>query len=61
MNVVAAALAAHLVKSWAVTLYYMMGTVWAVPTLLVMLIGTMLDRRCEAGVSGTGPVKPRSP
>jgi len=36
-----------LVPNWDIRLYYAMYTVWAMPSLLVMLIGTALDRRFD--------------
>lgn len=47
LNVVAAHISIWLIPSWEGHLYYAMGTVWAVPTLLAMLAGTALDRRHE--------------
>lgn len=48
LNVVAAHLSIWLVPSWRGELYYAMITVWAIPTLLAMVIGTSLDHRHAA-------------
>ncbi|MCB2048120.1 MAG: hypothetical protein KDE32_07810 [Novosphingobium sp.] len=45
LNVVAAHVSIWFVPSWRGELYYAMITVWAVPTLLAMVIGTSLDNR----------------
>jgi hypothetical protein len=45
VNVVAAHFSIWLVPAWEGDLYYAMVTVWAVPTLLVMIVGTYLDKR----------------
>ena len=47
LNVVAAHVSIWLVPSWRGELYYAMVTVWAIPTLLAMIIGTTLDHRHE--------------
>jgi len=47
VNVVAAHVSIWLVPSWKGELYYAMITVWAIPTLLAMVIGTLLDLRQE--------------
>lgn len=48
LNVVASHLSIWLVPSWRGELYYAMITVWAIPTLLAMVIGTSLDHRHAA-------------
>jgi len=48
VNVVAAHLSIWMVPSWRGELYYAMTTVWAIPTLLAMVIGTILDNRHAA-------------
>ncbi len=53
VNVVAAHLSIWLVPSWKGELYYAMITVWAIPTLLAMIIGTSLDNR-HASRAGPG-------
>lgn len=59
-NVVAAHVSIWLVPAWKGELYYAMITVWAIPTLLAMLIGTTLDRRHErrtrTATLGPGPL-----
>lgn len=45
VNVVAAHVVVWIVPRWQGDLYYAMITVWAVPSLLVMIIGTALDHR----------------
>lgn len=47
LNLVAAHLAVIIAPHIKGQLYYAMLTVWAIPTLLVMVIGTMLDNRFE--------------
>lgn len=47
VNVVAAHVSIWIVPDWRGDLYYAMITVWAIPILLVMTIGTSLDRRHE--------------
>ena len=47
-NVVAAHVSIWFVPAWRGELYYAMITVWAIPTLLAMIIGTFLDRRHES-------------
>ncbi len=47
LNVVAAHVSIWLVPAWRGELYYAMITVWAIPTLLTMIIGTSLDHRQE--------------
>jgi hypothetical protein len=62
VNVVAAHVSVWLVPTWRGELYYAMITVWAIPTLLAMLIGTALDNRMaktpgaggQAGSAGNG-------
>ena len=56
VNVVAAHASIWLVPSWRGELYYAMITVWAVPTLLAMIIGTSLDHRhASRARSATAP------
>jgi hypothetical protein len=50
VNVVAAHVSIWLVPAWRGELYYAMVTVWAIPTLLAMIIGTSLDNRHERRV-----------
>ena len=45
MNIVAAHLTVLVIPSWRTDLYYAMITVWAMPTLLVMVLGTALDSK----------------
>lgn len=56
-NVVAAHISIWFVPAWRGELYYAMITVWAIPTLLAMVIGTTLDNRHAAR---TGGARPRS-
>ena len=60
LNVIAAHVSIWLVPSWRGELYYAMITVWAIPTLLAMVIGTLLDQRHEKRVraadSGAGTI-----
>lgn len=59
-NVVAAHLSIWVVPDWRGELYYAMITVWAIPTLLAMVIGTLLDqrhdKRVRAANSGAGTI-----
>ena len=48
LNVVGAHLSIWLVPDWEGHLYYAMITVWGIPTLLVMILGTALDYRRRA-------------
>jgi peptidoglycan/LPS O-acetylase OafA/YrhL len=45
VNVVAAHISIWFVPNWKGELYYAMITVWAIPTLLAMIIGTLVDNR----------------
>lgn len=45
VNIVAAHVSIWLVPDWRGELYYAMVTVWAIPTVLAMVIGTILDNR----------------
>lgn len=63
LNVVAAHVSIWFVPAWRGELYYAMITVWAIPTLLAMIIGTFLDRREESKLlefSQGGASQPRS-
>jgi hypothetical protein len=55
VNVVAAHVSIWLVPDWRGELYYAMITVWAIPTVLAMVIGTILDNRHAAKVRVAGP------
>jgi hypothetical protein len=47
LNVVAAHIAVWIVPKWLDGLYYAMMTVWAIPSLLAMIVGTALDHRYD--------------
>lgn len=55
VNVVAAHVSIWLVPDWRGELYYAMITVWAIPTVLAMVIGTILDNRHAGKVRVAGP------
>lgn len=50
LNVVGAHISVWFVPKWDGALYYAMFTVWGIPTLLVMIVGTALDHRHRARV-----------
>jgi len=47
LNTVLAEAAIMLAPAFRNEFYYAMSTIWAVPTLFVMVVGTALDRRAE--------------
>lgn len=54
LNTVLAETAILLSPAFRNAFYYAMATIWAVPALLVMVLGVALDRRHEAALRRTG-------
>ena len=48
VNVMAAHISVLLVPTWRGELYFAMITVWSIPTILTMVVGTFLDSRADA-------------